>query len=537
MSHDVFISYASDDKKIADAVCFRLEKSGIRCWMAPRDILPGSDWGASVVDAIKKTKVFVLVFSSYANSSPQIKREVERAVSNEVVIIPFRVEDIMPSESLEYFVSTSHWLDAITPPIEQHIDDLVYTVKQLTGNAKTVAPKRRKKRGFNKQKLKILAFAVVFLVVCFAGYTAYNAVSDLISSTFSTSTEERYSKEPLPADRSEKLLKKGMIPTDGLSLTGKIETAGSSSRYKFEAKNGEVVSIALAGTETSPSALFTPCWELLNPSGKRVGDWVRNTNQSRILKYDGTYTIRVWDEHNDGMGEYYIRLEPLSATLNGEPANVRVIACSQDHLTDTTPFRTAVNTYRFHAKAGERIAVAVQKSKTDHSALFTPCWQLLDASGKHVGDWVRNTNQERTLKKTGAYTIRVWDEHFDATGEYYIRLEPVSSTFDGNPSCAVPVQVNADPLTGSIPFKRAVNTYRFEAAAGQAVTISVLKSESTTSAVFTPCWVLLNPSGERVGRWVRNRARSLTIKDDGVHTIRVWDEHLDGLGEYRLSLK
>jgi hypothetical protein len=37
VSFDVFISYASKDKVIADAVCTRLEAAGIRCWVAPRE--------------------------------------------------------------------------------------------------------------------------------------------------------------------------------------------------------------------------------------------------------------------------------------------------------------------------------------------------------------------------------------------------------------------------------------------------------------------------------------------------------------------
>src|SRR5713101_8280389 len=48
MAHDVFISYSSKDKPVADAVCAGLEGRGIRCWAAPRDILPGSDWGAAI---------------------------------------------------------------------------------------------------------------------------------------------------------------------------------------------------------------------------------------------------------------------------------------------------------------------------------------------------------------------------------------------------------------------------------------------------------------------------------------------------------
>jgi hypothetical protein len=131
MGHDVFISYSTKDKPTADAACATLESSGVRCWIAPRDILPGSDWGESIVDAIRGCRVMVLVFSSNANASPQIRREVERAVNKGVAIIPFRIEEVMPTRSLEYFISTPHWMDAMSPPLEKHLKKLAEVVRAL----------------------------------------------------------------------------------------------------------------------------------------------------------------------------------------------------------------------------------------------------------------------------------------------------------------------------------------------------------------------------------------------------------------------
>src|SRR5688500_16162094 len=131
MAHDVFISYCSEDKPIADAVCATLEAQGVRCWIAPRDILPGMDWGEAIVDAIAGSRIMVLVFSSNANASPQVRREVERAAHRDVAIVPFRIEASQPSKSLEYFISTPHWLDAVGGPLEKHLNDLADTVKLL----------------------------------------------------------------------------------------------------------------------------------------------------------------------------------------------------------------------------------------------------------------------------------------------------------------------------------------------------------------------------------------------------------------------
>jgi TIR domain len=129
MALDTFISYSSKDKTAADAACAVLERAGIRCWIAPRDIRPGQEYGHSIIEAIDQCRVMVLIFSANANDSRQIHREIERAVSKGVPIIPLRIEEVVPTKSMEYFLGAIHWLDALTPPLEKHLQQLAETVK------------------------------------------------------------------------------------------------------------------------------------------------------------------------------------------------------------------------------------------------------------------------------------------------------------------------------------------------------------------------------------------------------------------------
>jgi hypothetical protein len=131
MAHDVFVSHSVKDKAVADAIVARLEADSVTCWIAPRDVVPGADWGESIIDAIESSRIMILIFSRSADASSQIKREVERAVNKGVYIIPFRVDDIPPTKSLEYFISTSQWMDAFSPPLERHVDNLAKTVKAV----------------------------------------------------------------------------------------------------------------------------------------------------------------------------------------------------------------------------------------------------------------------------------------------------------------------------------------------------------------------------------------------------------------------
>lgn len=131
VSNLVFISYSQQDKLVADAITVLLESQGIRCWIAPRDVIPGKNFPEAIIDAIDHSRIMVLVFSSYSNNSPHVIRELTRAVSKEIVIIPFRIEDIQPSLSMEYLINVPHWLDALTPPVEKHIDKLAEIVQFL----------------------------------------------------------------------------------------------------------------------------------------------------------------------------------------------------------------------------------------------------------------------------------------------------------------------------------------------------------------------------------------------------------------------
>jgi hypothetical protein len=139
MAHDVYISYSHVDKAAADAACATLERAGIRCWIAPRDITPGDEWSAAIVKAIDHCRAMVLIFSTNANNSRQIRREVERAITVGIPLVPVRIEDVVPTESLAYFMGTVHWLDALTPPLENHLIKLADSLKTL---AKVSPPQR-----------------------------------------------------------------------------------------------------------------------------------------------------------------------------------------------------------------------------------------------------------------------------------------------------------------------------------------------------------------------------------------------------------
>lgn len=170
MAHDVFISHSSADKTAADAVCAALEVRGIRCWIAPRDVKPSESWAAAIVGAIRGAPVFLLVFSRDANESEQVQREVTLAANSAKQVLVLRVEDSLPQASLA--MSTPHWLDAVTPPFEAHLQELAAQCAALLTRPDSGRPSRvddgRNSRWWRRQpwmvKAALVTAAVVVLV-------------------------------------------------------------------------------------------------------------------------------------------------------------------------------------------------------------------------------------------------------------------------------------------------------------------------------------------------------------------------------------
>src|SRR6201981_2032873 len=127
----VFISHSSKDRETADAICAHLGSAGMNCGVAPRDIEPGATWTKGIMQGLEACRIMILVFSEHANNSDHVQREVAKAFSSGLAVIPFRLKDVLPNQSLGYFLDTVQWLDASAPPLQKHLGTLSEQVKKL----------------------------------------------------------------------------------------------------------------------------------------------------------------------------------------------------------------------------------------------------------------------------------------------------------------------------------------------------------------------------------------------------------------------
>jgi hypothetical protein len=111
VSPSIFISYSSSDQKVAETICDALQSRGYPCWIACRDVGPGENFQESIVKAIRSAKLMLLVFTSHANNSDEIKKEIVLAGRYHLTVVPVRVEDVVPNDALAYEFATRQWID------------------------------------------------------------------------------------------------------------------------------------------------------------------------------------------------------------------------------------------------------------------------------------------------------------------------------------------------------------------------------------------------------------------------------------------
>ena len=242
MAHDVFISYSTQSKPTADAVCQALEGRGVPCWMAPRDIRPGIEWAEGIIQGIEGSRIVVLILCEMSNDSPQVLREVERAVSKRIPIIPFRIDNVTLSKSMEYFVSSHHWLDASVPPLEPHLralgDSIEGFLKSKSGEEAArekgsgpvprvvpAAPPKETKR----LPLAWLAVALV-LIAAVLGYVFYPRTPEPVVKTEVPATQTEPAKPPAAQPQPEQ---------GGVSAWSDLANLVSQASYQVEVSTNQ----------------------------------------------------------------------------------------------------------------------------------------------------------------------------------------------------------------------------------------------------------------------------------------------------------
>jgi TolB-like protein/Flp pilus assembly protein TadD len=295
-SRPVFISYASQDAAIAQKVCSALEGAGFRCWIAPRDVVPGTLYADGIVGAIDESSILVLILSAQAVASAHVGRELERAASKRHPIVALRLDTAPLTRAFEYFLNESQWIEVGAGNSEAAIEKLVTAVEQHLAPGAATSPTKANRTSAVQRKVAAprrtwVVAAVVVAVLLAGGYfldkawhskqqTAGAAViSDKSIAVLPfTDMSERKDQEYFGDGMAEEIIDL-LVKIPGLKVISR------TSSFQFKGKTQDLRSI---GAQLGVAYV-------LEGSVRKSGDHLRVTAQL-IEAQDGTH---LWSQTYD----------------------------------------------------------------------------------------------------------------------------------------------------------------------------------------------------------------------------------------------
>jgi TolB-like protein len=255
----VFISYASQDAVVAAELCAALEREGVACWIAPRNVRPGDFYADAIVNAINACPVLVLLLSKNSVDSAHVLREVERASSKRRPIISFRIDTTPLPAGLEYFLSASQWIDASAGSPERGFPKLVESLRGRISSTPKAESERPTVRPPAKGSLNRLVIAVSAAVAAALVYviadrfwlskhvTAYQptTAAATVASDKSiavlpfTDMSEKKDQEYFADGIAEEVL-------DRLAQVPGLKVVGRASSFQFKGKSAAPASVGAA---------------------------------------------------------------------------------------------------------------------------------------------------------------------------------------------------------------------------------------------------------------------------------------------------
>ena len=131
---DVFISYKAEEIEEASWVKSVLESNGISCWMAPLCIPGGSSYAVEIPQAIRQAKVFVLILSSKAQSSQWVSREVDLAINEGKIVLPFMLENCALKDDFNFYLTNVQRYAAYENKLAA-AEKMINEIKALVGHS------------------------------------------------------------------------------------------------------------------------------------------------------------------------------------------------------------------------------------------------------------------------------------------------------------------------------------------------------------------------------------------------------------------
>jgi TolB-like protein/Tfp pilus assembly protein PilF len=330
----VFVSYASQDAAVAAALVEALERHGIACWIAPRDVKPGAQYADAIVRAISGAKTFVPVLSESAIASSHVRKEIERASSKKRPIIALRIDAAPLTPALEYFLSESQWVEAQAGDIDAAHVKLMDAIRDLAPDAPAINPPgipgmsaaKVSAPGPASWRNRLVLTAVFAALVAMAGLlverlwiskhvSQEKPAAPLKSPAF---TPPPHSIAVLPfvnmsGDKDQEYFSEGLTEEllNSLSRINELQVAARTSSFSFQGEHPDIVTVA----------------HKLNVGAVLEGSVRRSANTVRITAQlvNGVTGFHIWSQTYDRDLGDVLRLQTEIATAVASALRVTLL--------------------------------------------------------------------------------------------------------------------------------------------------------------------------------------------------------------------
>jgi TolB-like protein/Tfp pilus assembly protein PilF len=373
----VFISYASPDAAEAQKVCAALEAAGFLCWIAPRNVVPGTLYADSIVRGIDESMILVLVLSVHAVASAHVGKELERATAKRHPIIALRMDKAPLTAGFEYFLNESQWIEVGSGGSDAAIGQLVGAVGQhlAAGTVPTnqaAPPIFAKGKASARGHLWIIAGALIVIALAAAYFLAEKpwlrgrgaSISDKSIAVLPfTDMSEKRDQEYFSDGMTEELI-------DMLTKIPELRVPARTSSFYFKGKQANIAEIARALGVAN----------VLEGSVRKSGNTIRITAQ--LVRADNGY--HVWSETFDRqLGDVFKIQDDIAQSVVGA-LKVSLLGAQLPRASTTTnseAYTLYLQAQSFHLNASsaadEQTAIDYLRQSLKLDPEFAPAWVAL----------------------------------------------------------------------------------------------------------------------------------------------------------------
>ena len=479
--NDIFLSYASSDRAIAQKFSNALEALGWSVWW-DREIPHGKDFDLVIEQELNAARCAIVLWSEESVQSRWVRGEASAAATRGC-LIPILIERVtLPLEFRQ--IQTAELIGWNGNTDDPEFVRLLDSIKQLLGRDSKPAPSPTAYIASASPRRRIVTGAIVVaaIVAIVASFALRNGRNDTESPASSASTSaDTEPSESIPSVVTNAEERAPVATSDAMPIVigdkiregkpvsgaGAIDTAHEKDVYAFSARAGQNVYFQVV---SHTAALASVEWKVLDAKGTEVFRACLGCGHPGVqkLRTGGRYTLIVGSDRDPGVGTYELQLHDV-------PDPDRFKVAIGDVIGEDKPGPGAgviespgvEDIYAFEASPRQRVYVRVREHST---AIASAKVRLLDSNDTPIFEGCLGCGEPgvQVLTKGGAYSLAVGIRNDPGIGTYRLQLFDVPKPDEF--AITMPAKIaNGVPARGAglIESPGAEDRYSFEVEAGQ----------------------------------------------------------------------